>query len=326
MSGLKEKILGAVKDELLTIEKELEKNLDPYLDLVREIAGHLLFSGGKRLRPLLMVLSARLCEYDDEFGFKFSCIFEYLHAATLLHDDVIDGAGMRRGKLVANSIYGNAMTVLTGDFLLAKALSIAAESGNIKVMKIIGDITGDMAQGEIHQLSKVGDVTLTENEYMQVIRNKTAVLFMGACRLSAVLADAGEEAEKALADYGHNLGIAFQMADDLLDYTADVETLGKNPGADLREGKLTLPVIYSLANADEKDRLLMEKIIKNKEFSANDFKILLNLLNNYGGISYTSNLALEYVQKAKESLKCFGRSETLDILYLIADYASERKG
>jgi len=237
MSDLKQEILAMVKDDLAAIEDELERNLNPYLDLISKIAHHILFSGGKRLRPLLMVLSARLCGYEGNYDKTFSIIFEYLHAATLLHDDLIDDAAMRRGKPVAHSIWGNSAAILVGDFLLARSLSISAKTGNIKVIRTIAKITENMSKGEIHQLMRKGDLDISQEEYLEVIRRKTAVLFQGACRISAIIADAPNEKEKALSDYGYNLGLAFQMADDLLDYTSDTKVLGKEVGADLKEGK-----------------------------------------------------------------------------------------
>jgi octaprenyl-diphosphate synthase len=324
MNDLKQKILMQVKNDLEEIEVALQQNLNPYLDLVSQIAGHILFSGGKRLRPLLMVLSARICGYKGDYDKIFSTIFEYLHAATLLHDDLVDEATLRRGKPVANSIWGNAAAVLVGDFLLARSLAIAAETKQPDVIKVVSGITENMSQGEIHQLMRKGSLDLTEAEYMEIIKRKTAVLFQGTCRAGALIAAGSLKKETALSDYGFNLGIAFQMVDDLLDYTLDTVTLGKKVGADLKEGKLTLPVIYSLKSADEKDRTRMENIIKNKNFSVNDFKTLIRMIDRYGGQLYTQNLAKEYVQNAKKALAAFENSKTKEVLLMIADYTLSR--
>ena len=325
MSDLKQEILAMVKDDLAAIEVELEQNLNPYLDLISKIARHILFSGGKRLRPLLMVLSARLCGYKGDYDKTFSIIFEYLHAATLLHDDLVDDATMRRGKPVAHKIWSNSAAILVGDFLLARSLSISARTGNMRVISTVAKITENMSRGEIHQLMRKGDLDISEEEYIEVIRRKTAVLFQGACRISAIITDAHNEKEEALSEYGYNLGLAFQMADDLLDYTSDTKILGKEIGADLKEGKLTLPVIYSLKAADIKDRKVMENIIKNQDFSVNDFKILIELLRKYDGISYTQKMASDHINKAKEALSIFEPSETKQILVKVADYALNRK-
>lgn len=325
MNDIKQKILNLVKDDLLEIEVALEQNLNPHLDLVSQIAGHILFSGGKRLRPLLMVLSARLCGYDGNYEKTFSTIFEYLHAATLLHDDLVDEATLRRGKPAAHSIWGDAIAVLVGDFLLARSLSIAAETNRPDVIKVVAEITENMSQGEIHQLMKKGCIDLTEKEYMEIIRRKTAVLFQGTCRVGALISGVSKEKEDALAGYGFNLGIAFQMVDDLLDYSQDTTAIGKKVGADLKEGKLTLPVIYSLKSADAKDRIQMEKIIKNKDFSTEDFDTLIAIMKKYGGQTYTEKVAQKYVKNAKNALETFKNSTTKEILLTIADYTLARK-
>jgi octaprenyl-diphosphate synthase len=325
MSDLKQKILSAVESELEDIEKALSDNLNPYLDLVSEVAGHILFSGGKRLRPLLMVLSARLCGYTGDYDKTFSTALEYLHTATLLHDDLVDEAAMRRGKPVAHATWGNSITVLVGDYLLARALSISAGTGRLRIVQVLAELTENMSQGEVHQLMRKGDVNLAEGEYMEVIRRKTAVLFEAACRVSAIIADAPEEKEKSLALYGYNLGIAFQMADDLFDYTLDTSELGKEVGADLREGKLTLPVIYALKQARAADRDWMISIIQDDEFAVEDFKALVKLLDKYGGIDYTQQTAAGYIDTAKAALSGFEPSPARETLLDIADYALVRR-
>ena len=325
MNDLKQKIITAVEDDLNDIEKALSDNLNPYLDLVSEVAGHLLFSGGKRLRPLLMVLSARICGYTGNYEKTFSTALEYLHTATLLHDDLVDEAAMRRGKAVAHSTWGNSITVLVGDYLLARALSISAGTGRLKVIQILAELTENMSQGEVHQLMRKGDINLKEDEYLEVIRRKTAMLFEAACRVSAIIADAPQESETALADFGYNLGIAFQMADDLFDYTLTTTDFGKAVGADLREGKLTLPVISALRNAASDDKELMIKIIQDPNFSVEDFETLIELLDKHGGLVYTQKLAAAYIDKAKQALCTFDSSPTRDIMLDIADYALARR-
>ncbi len=323
--NLKQRILALVSDDLDGIEKALKDNLHPNLALVSQVANHILFSGGKRLRPLLMVLSARLCGYDGDYDKTFSVIFEYLHAATLLHDDLVDDASMRRGAPAAHTVYGNETAVLVGDFLLARGLSIAADTGEPRIIKIISEITENMSQGEIHQLDRKGKLDLSEPEYMDIIRSKTAVLFQGACRISAILARASQEKEKLLARYGYNLGMAFQIVDDLLDYSYDSIKLGKNVGADLREGKLTLPVIKALAESSPDDRALMQKIIQNSGFTGKEFSWLAEKIASYGGIQYARTIASNHIKKARHALEAFPPSPTKDILNDIADYALERK-
>ncbi len=324
MSDLKQKILGQLHDDLAGIEEALEVHLNPYLDLVAETARHILFSGGKRLRPLLMVLSARLCGYRGTDDKMFSCIFEYLHAATLLHDDLVDDAEVRRGKPVAHAKWGNETAVLVGDFLLARGLSIAAKTGSLKVIEIISDITENMSQGEIHQLQNKGNIDLSEAEYLEIIRRKTAVLIQGACRVGAVVAGGDTEKEAALSVYGYNVGLAFQMADDLLDYLADARTLGKNVGADIREGKLTLPVIVALKAASSSDRRYLEKMTREKDFSVEEFEKLVEILKRYNGIDYTRQLASEKIEQAVRALAVFDAGKTRDLLTDIAHYALVR--
>ncbi|MFW6081839.1 MAG: polyprenyl synthetase family protein [Desulfosalsimonas sp.] len=324
MTGLKKKLLRKVDPDLEIIESALLENLNPHVDLVKQTAGHLLFSGGKRLRPLLIVLSARICGHESPFVSKFATTFEFLHTATLLHDDIIDGASMRRGKAVAHSIYGAPVTVLVGDFLLARALYISAETEDPKIIRVVSAITEQMSQGEIHQLVKKGDVRITEDEYMDIIRCKTGILIEGACKSGAILAKAGQRQENALTAYGRHLGLVFQIADDLLDYTADTSELGKTVGADLREGKLTLPLIHALKKAQGADRRLMEAIIADEDFSESDFNALIDLLEKYSGLDYAKKAAEDNLSRAKQQLKIFAPSETRDILETLADYALHR--
>jgi octaprenyl-diphosphate synthase len=321
MTDLKQRILDRVQDDLADIETALRAHLDPYLDLVAQVAGHILFSGGKRLRPLMMVLGARLCGSRDPLLPTYATLFEYLHAATLVHDDVVDGALMRRGKPVAHTRWDSPTAVLTGDYLLARALKIATMTGRTKVIEVLSSVTEHMSQGEIQQLARKGQVDLSESEYLQIIRAKTAVLFEGAARVSALVADAPPEMEAALATYGYELGIAFQMVDDLLDYTQDSRTLGKQTGADLREGKLTLPVILTLQAADGPDRRRMTAIIQRPDFTAADFAQLVDLMTRYGGIDTTRRRARECVDRAKKALAGFPASEPHQVLLDVADYA-----
>ncbi len=325
MATLKKKILDKVKNDLADIEAALKDKLNPHFGLVDKIARHIIFPGGKRIRPLLMILSARLCSYKGSSDKTFSTVFELLHTATLLHDDLVDGASTRRGKPVANLIWGNSAAVLVGDFLLARSLTITAETGMLKLIKIIAKITEEMSLGELLQLQSKGIVDLSEEVYMNIIWSKTAALFQGACSAGAIIANASDEKVEALATYGENLGLAFQMADDLLDYTSSSEILGKKTGADLREGKLTIPVIYAYKTADSKEREMIKNIILNKNFSDDDFKRLLQVLKKNKSIEYTEKQALKHVLKAQKALLLFKDSETRKILIDIADFAMARK-
>lgn len=325
MTDIKRHILQRTAPELEAIEEAIRRHLDPEVTFVSKVAGHILFSGGKRLRPLLMVLCARLCGYDRPFAISFSTIFEYLHVATLLHDDLIDGAQLRRGKPAAHTLWSPETAVLTGDYLLAKALSIAADAEDTRIIAAIGRITENMAQGEIHQIQRKHDVTLSESEYEEVIRRKTAVLFEGACRISALLAKASEQRIQALADYGCHLGMAFQMIDDLIDYTQDAARTGKAPGADIREGKMTLPLIHGLRHATETEVQWISGLVGEGNFSEADFQRLHALLETWGSFDYTKRRAFEHVDAAKASLGCFEPSELRTLLETIADYCLKRE-
>ncbi len=321
MTDLKQKILTAVEQDLQTIEKALADNLNPHFDLVARVAGHILFAGGKRLRPLLMVLAARLCGYVGDDAAKYSVIFEYLHAATLLHDDVVDGGDMRRGSAAAHQEWDPPTAVLTGDFLLARALSLAALTGSPEVINAIAAITEQMSQGEIEQMARIGDVALTESDYLEVIRCKTAVLFQGACRVGALVNGSSAEQVRALDGYGHHLGMAFQMVDDLLDYSLDSTVLGKKVGADLREGKLTLPLIRAMEKGASVDRQWMVDLIQARTFSPSQFKTLIGILEKSDALDYTRQSARDHIEQAKKMLGLFPDNRVRTLFYDIADYA-----
>lgn len=325
MSDLKARILGEVKGELTAIEAALRENLQPWAALAGEVAGHLLFSGGKRLRPLLMILAARACGSERQDLARYSVLFEYLHAATLIHDDLVDEAVMRRGKPAAHEVYGAPEAVLTGDFILARCLTLTAETRNFAIIDEVCGITEAMSQGEIQQLYNKGRMDLTEAEYLDVIERKTAVLLKGACVTGARLADRPDGVVEALGRYGWHIGMAFQMADDLLDYTADLAILGKEPGADLREGKLTLPVIHALSKAVDGERARMEAIMTDADLTGGAFAELVAMLERLGGIDYTERCARDHVAQAKDALTILPDSREKELLLLVADYSLERQ-
>ncbi len=325
MKDLKEQIFESVREDLVEIEDALTDNLKPYLPLVSHVAKYIMFSGGKRIRPLLMVLSARICGYKADYDKTLSVVFEYLHAATLLHDDIVDGADIRRGNPVAHSIWGNPATVLVGDFLLARSIAIAAQTNSVTIINILARTTVQMSEGQILELLHRGDLAVDETDYMEVIRRKTAYLIQAACQVGALLAEAPREQVQALADYGYHFGIAFQMADDLLDYTADTKVIGKPIGADLREGKPTLPIIYALYRATREDRRRLETIIGDMDLTESDFETVLELINKYGGIAYTRGRAQEHIEQAKKCLDIFGASKPRTLLKQLADYVLVRK-
>ncbi|MBI9076188.1 MAG: polyprenyl synthetase family protein [Desulfatibacillum sp.] len=322
--SLKQEIFDFVETDLLKIEKALESNLNPYLDLVRDVSSHILFAGGKRLRPVLMMLCARLCGCRNGEEVNLSTIFEYLHTATLLHDDIVDGADTRRGKTVAHKIWDPATVVLVGDFLLSRTCTIATDTGKLPIIRVITNVTGVMSEGEIQQLLNKKRLDLTEDQYMDVIYRKTAVLISAACQVGGLLADAPESEVHALSEYGRHLGIAFQMADDLLDYVADPKITGKAVGTDLAEGKLTLPLIYALEKADSQTRPAMEKIILDEQATDADFSYVVDRIILSGGVDYTNQKAREHVAAAKQCLDIFPPSPEKDVLLKITDFAVSR--
>lgn len=325
MESLKERVLGLIEPDIENIEKALENNLSPNLELVREVAKHTLFSGGKRLRPVLMLMGSRICGRFGDDLYDYSVIFEYLHSATLIHDDVVDEAELRRGKKAAHMVYGAAAAVLTGDFLLARSLNIATRLRDTYIVDEVSKITQEMSQGEIHQLLNKGDISTTEEVYYEIIKRKTAVLIEGACRTGARIAKADKSKVEKLGMYGYHLGVAFQMADDLLDYVSDAKSLGKNAGADIGEGKLTLPLIHALKNCPDVEKtFIQQEIDKALKGESPDLKRILSLVEDYNGLSYTREAAQNHVNLAKDALSGFPDSKEKEILFLLADYSISR--
>ena len=262
-------------------------------------------SGGKRLRPLLMVLSSRLCGYKGKDDAPLAVVFEFVHAATLLHDDVVDHAEFRRSRPAANTIWGNPAVVLVGDFLYSKSIQIAVGYRDIRILKVLLDATTRMSEGEVLQLVNSDNLEISEDEYLEVITRKTAVLISAACQTGAIFGGGGTAEEKALKAYGHNLGIAFQLIDDTLDFTGEAEELGKPVGNDLQEGKATLPLIYALRNAKAAERLRLRQIFTSEHIPAKEIAEISNLVVRSGGIEYTNNRACAHSMRAKEALRIF---------------------
>jgi octaprenyl-diphosphate synthase len=299
-------ILKELAGEVAAVNQALAANLKTHVPLISEVGKHILLSGGKRVRPLLFLLSARMCGVDGAHLHDFSTIFEYLHAATLLHDDVIDAASLRRGANTANTIWGNQAVILVGDFLLAKALSLAVTTNKLKVLNVLSQATTLMAEGEILQLLHAGNLKISEAEYLEVITRKTATLMSAACQIGAILGEAPEVQEQALAKIGMNLGITFQVVDDILDYTGDQQELGKEVCADLKEGRITLPLIHALAQASPADRQRLKEIAR--DLTPEGAQSLRELLQKYGSLEHARRLARQYTLEAQENLAAFPAS------------------
>lgn len=311
-------IFKEYESELKEVEKELANIFQSDAALIPTIGAYILNSGGKRLRPLFLLLSADLAGYKGYKRVILAAVIEALHTASLLHDDVVDEAELRRGKKSSNRIWGNPVVVLLGDYLYAKALHISVAQESLPIMEALSYATSLMAEGEILQLMKAGDPSITFDEYIKIITGKTAGLITAACRIAGLLAELETEKVQALTDFGHNIGVAFQMIDDILDYVADQSELGKKLGKDLMEGKITLPLIELLKKAKEKEEIV--NIIKSERLSEKSLGKILQYLKKYNCIESSIEIAKDYIEKAKSSLYLFNDSPYRQTLFKIADY------
>jgi len=316
-------IFQRLKADIDRINHALAANLSSHVKLISDVGEYILTSGGKRVRPLLFVLSARLCGCRADHLADVSTIFEYLHAATLLHDDVVDAATVRRGLSSANMIWGNQAVILVGDFLLAKALSIASATGRMKVVEVLSRTTTLMAEGEVLQLIHTGNFNLTEAEYFEVITRKTAILMSAACRIGAIMAGVSDTQEQALSDFGLNLGITFQLVDDLLDYTGDAQALGKPVGNDLKEGKITLPLIHVLAATTGAERQRLQEVAAAPDPEA-IARELIPAMERYGSLEQARRQAQDYNRQAQQCLETFAASPEKDLFLEITNYLVSR--
>ena len=298
-------ILGLVGPKLRAVEEEVARNLHSEIGIIDELGSYLANGGGKRVRPLLLLLSAQMAGYRGDRDVLFASVFEFIHTATLVHDDVIDGASLRRGKSSLNAEWGNSLTVLLGDYLYIKSMSMALSADDLRIIKILADITLRMIEGEMIQLRRVGDIGVTAEEQLEIVRRKTACLFSGCSLVGGVMAGIGPEREEALRSYGMNLGMSFQIVDDMLDFTADEKTLGKPVASDLREGKLTLPLIYLLERGDPEHRARVAAVLEDRDFSRVRSEEIVALVRENGTLDRTRELARQYGERARMELRCF---------------------
>ena len=313
-----------IKEDLKSVEQEFRVNLDSGVYLIRKVGEYILNNGGKRLRPSLLLLSARLCGYHGKRNIPLAAVVEFIHTATLLHDDVIDNASMRRGKTSANTVWGSGASILIGDFLFSKSFCLTVADGDLRILEVLSGTTTQMAEGEVLQLLKDGDVETTEKDYLAVVTNKTASLISAACQIGAILGNVSREKETALAEYGMNLGIAFQLVDDCLDYTSSNKELGKVIGNDLKEGKVTLPLIHTIKNATPAEREEILAAIEADDIKEYQLSSVLALINRYKGIDYSLNRTRHYVESAKACLNSFEPNLERAALMALADYVVER--
>ncbi len=310
--------LNLVKDDIEKVEQFLKDDIKTSVPLINEVILYLLSSGGKRLRPVFLALSARMCGYTGENIPAMSAVIEYIHTATLLHDDIIDGAKYRRKRPTANSLYGNDVAVLCGDFLYSRSYITLTEYGAKQVQMILSSAALTMSEGEVIQLLKTGDINLTFDDYIQIITRKTAVLFSAACEIGGRLAEVSEDKIKALKDFGYYLGLGFQMTDDILDYMGNPEITGKKNGTDLFEGKLTLPVIKTLEKADNNEKNIITEMFKKKERNDDDLKILKDIMKKYDIEKVSEKTADEYINKSLQSLNVFEDNDYRKALIALA--------
>ena len=304
------------------VDRCIRERLSSPVVLINQLSEYIVRSGGKRLRPLLAVLAARACGYHGEKHITLAAVVEFIHTATLLHDDVVDASELRRGQETANHLFGNEAAVLVGDFLYSRAFEMMVDVGSMRVMEILAHATNVIAEGEVMQLMNCHDPDVDEARYMNVIRSKTAKLFEAACQLGAVVAERPEEEENALANYGMYLGTAFQLIDDVLDYSASSETTGKRMGDDLAEGKPTLPLIYAMQNGQSGDRTLIRAAIETG--GRNQVDEVLAVIHRTGALDHARDQAEQEAQRAMAAIGSLPPSPHRDALTELARFAVER--
>ena len=314
----------AYRAELDGVEHQVRQNLDSSVTLVNTVAAHILSSGGKRVRPLLLLLSARLCGYAGREHYQLGSLVEFIHTATLLHDDVVDEADIRRGRRTARKVWGNQISILVGDYLYSKAMAQIVEFRSHGMNEVLAEACTKMAEGEVLQLYYNGNPSMPESDYIKIVEHKTAGLIAAACRMGAILADASEEKQSALFRFGQYLGIAFQVADDTLDYNADGERLGKTLGQDLRQGKATLPLLHLLDHCSEQDRSMIKDRMETRTLSPKDLERILGLMQDSGSLAYAMERAKTYIAAAQQELDLFEDSSARRALAVAADYMITR--
>lgn len=317
-------LMEIVNEDLELTNRIIIERMHSEVELIPTLAKHLIAAGGKRLRPVLTIGAAKLCGYEGERHRKLAACVEFIHTATLLHDDVVDESDMRRGNETANNLWGNQASVLVGDFLFSRSFQLMVEDGSLEVLSILSTASAVIAEGEVLQLMNVGDMAITEETYMEVIRSKTAALFAAACRVGAVVADRPTNEADALENYGRDLGVAFQLIDDVLDYSAAQADLGKNIGDDFREAKVTLPLLISFGISNTEEQAFWQRTIGDHDQRDGDLETALEILARHGAIEATIERAREYGTEAKAALDMFEDSPAKAALKTAVDFAIER--
>lgn len=317
------KLQALVQEDIARVDQVILSHIDSSVPLIPKLARYIIAAGGKRLRPALTVLCARLCGYSGDRHIRLAACVEFIHTATLLHDDVVDESALRRGNATANDVWGNKASVLVGDFLFSRSFQLMVSDGSLKVLKILSDASAVIAQGEVLQLTTANNPAISEEQYLEVISAKTAALFAAACQLGAVVSEKPEY-ETALLNVGMNLGIAFQIVDDALDYSARQEMLGKTVGDDFREGKITLPVIHAYAKGTEDERKFWERTLEEHVQEDGDLAQAISIINKYQAIDTSIARAEEFTDEARSLLATLPHGPEQDALMETIDFCTRR--
>jgi octaprenyl-diphosphate synthase len=324
-AGSVDRLAALAAADMAGVDALILSRMQSPVSVIPALADHIIVAGGKRLRPLLTVAAARLAGAQDDASLKLAAAVEFIHTATLLHDDVVDGSRLRRGKVAAHLIWGAPSSVLVGDFLFARAFELMVETGSMQAMEILARAARVIAEGEVLQLTRAHDINLSQDTYLEIISAKTAELFAAAAESGAVAAQASPVQAAALRAYGQNLGLAFQLSDDALDYGGSTETLGKNAGDDFREGKATLPLLLAIARTGAREREFWERVIARQEQTEGDFRRARELIAGAGALDATLEIAGRYADAAKAALAMFPATELREGLEALADFAVSRR-
>ena len=319
-----ERLIEPIAEKLQMVEEELRRNFQSPIKTISDVGDHSLAGGGKRLRPALLLLASKMLRYDGYRDVVYGAVVEFIHTATLVHDDIIDEAAIRRGRTSINYRWGNHLTVLVGDYLYAHSMSMALAEGNLEVLRLLSNATIRMIEGEILGLEQNGRSDLTVDDYFDIAGRKTAALFAACCRIPAVLVDAPESQAASLFNYGYNLGVCFQVIDDILDFTSSTEVLGKPALSDLKEGKLTLPLILTMPRATVRERDMISQIASSKSFDGVSSADVIEVVRKYGALEQTREIARDYAARAKAALEPFADSTAREVLEVALDFVLER--
>jgi octaprenyl-diphosphate synthase len=312
------------QDDIQRVNQAIIARMESPVILIPQVAGHIIAAGGKRLRPMVTLATARMCGYRGDRHIGLAGCVEFIHTATLLHDDVVDESDLRRGAASANAVWGNKSSVLVGDFLFSRAFELMVEDGNLDVLRILSQASSIIAEGEVLQLVTANDTETSEADYLEVIGAKTAKLFAAAAEIGAVVADRPEKEWHALDSFGHNLGMAFQLVDDVLDYSARQATLGKTVGDDFRDGKITLPVVLAFNAADESEKTFWRQTLEDQEQKKGDFRRAVGILEKSGALAATIERARDYGTRARQALELFPESNIKTALLESIEFAIYR--